>query len=349
MQSQIVENHQNEEVQNVPSSDVSHVLRTSAIGLGGFALLYLLFLGIYLRFPYLRPGDNLVATMKHDTARNGNFFKSARGERIHVVAFGYSKMLSGFRPDLFDSQMAAGGFATESYNFGLPGDSKFVSDLEAMAAHGTAPDIALLTFPWPSTPPPGPTFFHFINNDQELMEELFPFHHLPRNLFILAVQAHSLRRMPEVYEEDKQSVFQVAKDRGYYFISRQSHYPHDELPPTLRLPTDKPQELSPRVVTLGPVYEQLATALAQHKIKCLLIPNYFRDGEFALPPTPNPQTARVLEGQPNVAVVGPDYWLYANRLFSDPEHANRPGAVTYTKDVADLVTGWLKQQKASQQ
>ncbi len=329
-------------------SETPKVLRSSALGLAGFALLYVLFLGIYLRFPYLRPGDNLVADMKHSTARTGNFFTSPKGQRLHVIAFGYSKMLSGFKPDNFDKQLTDAGFPTESYNFGLPGDSKFVADLEAMAAHGTAPDIALLTFPWPAQPAPGPSFFHFINNDQDLMLQLFPFHHLPRNLFILVGEAHGFRNMRKVYEQDKQAVAQVAIDRGYYFIARQSHYPNDELPPDFHLGADTPQSLSPRVVTLGPIYQQLAPILAAHKIQCLLIPNYFRAGEFAAPPDPNPETAKVLAGQPNVTLLGPDYWLYPNRLFSDPEHANRPGADTYTHDVAHLVTDWLKQRKAAQ-
>jgi hypothetical protein len=322
-------------------------LRSSALGLAGFALLYLLFLGLYLRFPYLRPGDNLVADMKHRTARSGNFFTSPKGERLHVIAFGYSKMLAGFKPAEFDKQLSSDGFAVESYNFGLPGDSRFVADLEAMAAHGTAPDIALLTFPWPAAPPPGPSFFHFIGNDQDLMMEIFPFHHLPRNLFILAGEAHGFRNMGKVYEQDKQAVFQVAADRGYYFISRQSHYPNDRLPAGFHQGTDTPDALSPRVVTLGPIYRQLAAVLAKHKIQCLFIPSYFREGEFAAPPAFNPATAQILAGQPNVALLGPDYWLYQNGLFSDPTHANRQGADTYTRDIAGLVANWLKQQKAA--
>ncbi len=318
-------------------------------GFAGFLALYFLCLGLYLRFPYVRPGDNLVTDMKHSNARDGNFFRSGKGDRLHVIAFGYSKMLSGFKPDLFDSELTTAGFPVESYNFGLPGDSRFVSDLEAMAAHGTAPDIALLTFPWPADAAPGPTFFHFINNDQVLMTEIFPFHHLPRNLFILTVQAHGIRHIKEVYKEDEEAVHQVYLDRGYYFIARQSHYPNDELPPDLRLPTDKPSSLSPRVVTLGPIYQHLAAVLTAHKISCLFIPNYFREGEFASPPPINPQTVKMLSGQPNVEVLGPDYWLYPNHLFSDPEHANRPGADRYTQDVSALVSHWLTLHKAAHQ
>jgi len=302
-------------------------------------------LALYLRFPYLRPGDNLVADMKHSKARSGNFFASPKGEKLHVIAFGYSKTLAGFKPAEFDKQLSSYGLAVESYNFGLPGDSRFVADLEAMAAHGTAPDLALLTFPWPDAPPPGPSFFHFINNDQELMAEIFPFHHLIRNLFILFGEAHGLRNMRKVYEQDKQSVFQVSADRGYYFIARQSHYPHDQLPAGFHQGTDTPDALSPRPVKLGPIYQQLAAVLAAHKIQCLFIPNYFREGEFAVPPPLNAATAQVLANQPNVKVIGPDYWLYPSPLFSDPTHANHHGADIYTRDVAGLVANWLKQQK----
>ena len=328
------------------ASETAKVIKASAVGLAGFAALYLVFFGLYLLFPYVRPGDNLVADIKHKTARHGNFFKSERGKRLHVMAFGYSKMLAGFKPDLFDAQMASNGFpSVESYNFGLPGDSRFVADLEAMAAQGTAPDIALLMFPWPAAPDQGPTFFHFLNNDHDLMEQLFPFRFLPRNLFILGVQAHGIARIPEIYEGDRKAVFQVVNDRGYFFISRQSHYANDELPPDFHMPGDRPNSQALRPVTLGPVYDQLAPILAKQKIQCLLVPSYYRQGEFAPAAPLNLNTVKVLQGQPNVQLTGPDYFLYPANLFSDPVHCNKPGAATYTRQLADLVTDWLRQQK----
>ena len=326
-----------------PQSEVGAVVRVTAIGLAGFAVLYLLFLAVGMAFPYIRPGDNLVADMKHRMARSGNAFQSARGSRLHVMAFGYSKTLAGFIPTVFDSQMGTAGIAVESYNFGLPGDSLFVADLEAMAAHGTAPDIALLTFPWPPEIAKGPSFFHFINDDQKVMDDLFPFRHFPRDLAIMAIEGGGLGGIRRVYAESERSVRQVSVDRGYYFIARQSHYKNDELPADFKMPYDAPASVDPRPVTLGPVYEQLAAVLSAHHIDCIFVPKYYRAGEFGPAASINQTTATILAGQPNLSVQGPDYWLYPNRYFSDPVHANPRGATAYTRDLAGLLTAWLKQ------
>ncbi len=326
----------------IAQSEVRSVVRISAIAFAGFLVLYLVFFALYLGFPYLRPGDNLVSDYKHSQAREGNLFQSTG--KIHVMAFGYSKTLAGFIPKLFDSELAAAGIPpVESYNFGLPGDTRFVADLEAMAKHNTAPKIALLTFPWPDAPDPKPTFFHFIDNDWEMMDLIFPFRHLPRDFVIMATDAHGLSDMPKYYAQSRQAVEQVAADRGYFFIARQSHFPNDELPPGYRLSTDTPTETLPREVPLGPVYQELAAVLAKHKIECIFVPLYFREGEFAPPPAINQDTVRTLAQQPFVDIIGPDYWIYPNNFFSDPKHANRPGARAYTIALASLVAEWMKQ------
>jgi hypothetical protein len=332
-------------------SQVLEVIKVSARALAGFAVLYLLFYFLHHRFPYLQPGDSLVSDFKHAQARHGNLFQSPRGSaagnpavgKMHVMAFGYSKTLAGFIPKLFDSELAAAGFpAVESYNFGLPGDSRFVDDLEAMAAHGTAPDLALLTFPWPAVPDKGPTFFHFINNDYEVVDQLFPFRHMVRDFFIMLTDAHGFAGLPGTYAESERAVRQVGLDRGYYFISRQSHFKNDELPPDFRLPTDTPDAIDPRPVTLGPIYSHLARVLAKNRIECIFIPKYYREGEFAPAAPIDSGTVKVIAHQPNVDLIGPDYWLYPNRLFSDQEHANREGAALYTRQVAALVTQWMR-------
>ncbi len=330
--------------------EVLSVLKVSAVACAWFAAFYCLFLSVTILLPYVQPGDSLVSNFKHAQARRGNLFQSRKGSptgnpnqgRMHVMAFGYSKTLAGFIPRLFDSELATAGFpAVESYNFGLPGDSRFVADLQAMAARGTAPAIALLTAPWPAVPDRGPTLFHFIDNDQQIMDDLFPFRQFPRNLSIMLTDAQGFAGLPEVYAQSKRHVHQVGIDRGYYFIARQSHFEHDELPAGYRLPTDTPDVVDPRVVTLGPVYDHLAKVLAAQKIECLFIPKYYREGEFAPAAAINTATVRLLKGQPNVDIVGPDYWLYPNRLFSDQEHANREGAAVYTRAVAGLVIHWL--------
>jgi len=329
-------------ISSKPRSEIGLVLGVSVKALAIFALGYFLLLGLDNCFPYLRPGDDLVAGSKHKIARRGNPFNNSNAG-LRVMAFGFSKTLAGFIPRRFDLELAIAGFPNvESYNFGLPGDVRFVEDLQAMAAHGTAPDLALLTFPWPAQPDPGPTIFHFIDNDKELMEKAFPFRHLIRNYCIMALEAHSAF-IGRKYAESECAFKQVATDRGYYFISRQDHYRNDELPPDLVLPSDTPGVINRRQITLGPVYRNLARALAAHKIECLFIPQYFRIGELAPADPINRVAISLISNERNISIAGPDYLLYPNRYFSDPVHANRAGAAVYTHDVAVLVSNWLKQ------
>ena len=330
-------------MQPAEEADLPAFGRRCCWAFGGFAALYALFFCLYQQFPYVQSGANLVGDMKHRLAREGNAFTSSRGSRLHVMAFGYSKTLAGFIPAQFDEAMASEGFpAVESYNFGLPGDSLFVADLEAMAARGTAPDVALLTFPWPEQDPPGPGLFHFINDDRDVMEKLFPFRHLPRDALIMLVEAGGLRSMKALYAASENSVRQVAADRGYYFIARGSHYPHDELPADFKAPYDIATKIDPRPVGLGPVYRKLAGVLSAHGIKCVFVPKYYREGEYAAPSAINVDTARVVAQTPDVFLEGPDYWLYPNRFFSDPVHANRQGAQAYTRQLAALMADWLR-------
>jgi hypothetical protein len=341
-----------------PKSEAAQVLRVSVAALVGFAFLYCLFFFIDRRFPYVKPGSDLISEYKRRMARSGNPFRTPKGSptgnptngRLHVMIFGFSTTLAGFVPAQFDSEMAAAGFpAVESYNFGLPGDSGFVDSLEAMAARGTAPDVALLTFPWPAKPKPEPTFFHFMINDSAVMDLLFPFRKLPRNAVVMAIESHGLRGMGQRYRRSRELVEQSIADRGYYFIVRESRYENDRLPDDFSEPTDKPRAAEPRVVTLGPIYEQLAPVLAAHKIQCIFIPNYFRQGKFAPVPARNEETAKLIASQPNLATEGPDYWRYPNREFADTMHANRVGARHYTHDLAGLVADWLRQHKTTTQ
>ena len=334
------------------------IVRVSAAGLAGFLVISALFYALNARFPYMQPGGDLMLQMKRDLARHGNPFLSSRGSpagnpntgKLHVMAFGYSKMLAGFMPKVFDAELAQAGFpAVESYNFGLPGDSRFVADLEAMAARGTAPDIALLTFPWPPVAEQQPSFFHFINDDIGVMDTLFPFRHLPRNFVIMTVEAHGFAGIPQRYADSRRSVEQSIADRGYYFIVRESRYKNDELPPDFSEPTDTPNKVLARTVTLGPIYNQLAPVLAAHHIQCIFIPNYYRIGQYAPAPAVNEDTAKVIAGQPNVSLEGPDYWVYPNHDFSESAHAGKPGARIYTTQVAGLVVDWLRHHYKAQQ
>lgn len=311
-----------------------------------FAILYAGFYAVRARFPYVETGAALVKQGKRELARTGNPFADAPPGSIKVMTFGHSKMLSGFIPSLFDRLMSEAGVpSVYSYNFGLPGDSRFVADLEVMAERGVAPDVALFMVPWPEADEPGPTFFHFIRNEREIMDQLFPFRHLPRDTAIMAIEGRgSPKGFARVYAEAKRIVNQVQVDRGYYFIARQSHFPNDELPDVFRSPGDTPNVPYERVIPGGPVRDRLLARLAAHKVRCIFVPSYFREGEFAAPPPKNLGSVAALGGRDGVELLGPDYWRYPNKLFSDPTHVNPRGAEAYTLGLSELVAPWFKQQ-----
>ncbi len=332
-------------------SDLPRLLRSVAFASAIFIAIYLFFLTFSISFPFIKAGADLVEKLKHDLARHGDPFQAvgkADPVRLRVMAFGDSKILTAFVPAVFDSELASAGLSSViSYNFGLPGDHRFVADLELMAARGVAPDIALLTVPWPAEPDPGTGIFRFIDNDQEVLDGLFPFRRFPRDFLIMAMESRgSFQSFRQLYYENGRTIQQVAKDRGYYFIARQSHFSKDELPPGLRLPHDTPFSTSPRDVPRGSVYKELSTVMAARNIRCLFIPLYFRNGEFALPPATNIATVKMLAGSRS-DIVGPDYFLYPNNFFSDPTHVNSRGADVYTRTVAGLFATWLKQHKTT--
>jgi hypothetical protein len=65
---------------------------------------------------------------------------------------------------------------------------------------------------------------------------------------------------------------------------------------------------------------------------------------------PSEADARVREAlaRHGIEVRGPDYWLYPNRIFSDPGHVNPEGAATYTRDLWELLAPVIREASRSQ-
>jgi hypothetical protein len=323
-----------------PPSELRRIVMASAGTALVFGLFYLAFLFVHQSFPYIRSGADVVARFKHGLASTGQPFRT---QGLHVMIFGNSKVLSGFLPSLFDREMAQLGVPdVESFNFGIPADDRFVADLDKLLARGAAPDVVLLTIPWPAAGQ-RTSVFRFIDNDQEIIERLFPFRKLWRDLFLLAAESRGrpdlVRR---IYQDNERTVARVGADRGFYFIARQSHYSNDALPPRLGLPTDMPHTIVPRIVPRSPILDRLSRTFASHKIRCLFVPMYFREGELAPAPAVNAESVRTLAGYPAITVSGPDYFLYPNSLFSDFIHTNPRGAAVYTRDLARLLARHLR-------
>lgn len=322
--------------------DLKRLATSIFMALGLFACLYGVLTAIHRHFRYLQSGADLVVRMKHDLSHEGQPFRDPRA--LKVMAFGHSQILSGFIPSLFDAEMARAGVpSVESYNFGMPGSSRFVSDLEAMVARGVKPDVILLILAWPGTEFQ-PTAFQPFANEKDMIDNAFPFRKMPRDLLIAVAEAHGHPGLvARNYRDARRIIEGVKRDRGYYFIARQSHYPNHELPDSFTAPSDTPGKPYVRTVPLGPVFKRLEALCEKHGIQCLLIPTYYRKGQYAPPPERNEETVRTLAGHPRFHVVGPDYLLFPNKLFSDSIHTNPRGAEIYTRAIAGLVSGWMSQ------
>ena len=309
----------------------------------GFAALWLFFYAISVSFPYIEPGADLVTEYKNDLVLKGHPFPAGNNKALSVVIFGNSKIMTGFVPAQFDTLTAAAGIATDSYNLGVPGDIDFVSRLETLLARGEGPDVALITYPWPDADKPERSAFHFTADDDLVMQQLFPFRRLPRNLFVAFALAPSIKGFREQYRLSADALRQVDRDRGYYFMARQRRYQGDRLPDDFFQAGDDPAKVDARRVnTRTKEFARLRRTLVARHVRCIMVPNYFRMGELAPPDEVNRQVAAALEDGGPFALAGPDYFLYPNAFFGDPVHLNRAGEGIYTRQLADLLAPVLR-------
>jgi hypothetical protein len=313
------------------AGEVPQVLRA----LAKFALIFaLIWMGLYevqTRFPYLQTGSDVIFQTKTRIERTPHLFK--KPDAIGVLLFGNSRSLAGFVPDVFDGAMAKNGQATESYNLGLPAYPYFVNRLRAILAAGNVPKYIMVTVPWPEDEP-GADVFHFIQHDSQIMDELFPFHLLVRDLLISLTRG---RGAFNYYEINRKIVERMLADRGYFFIYDSALFPDYKLPSNFRESYDTPTQIYQRQSTVrAREFRNMNQLLETYHVTCLLVPMYGRVGQMAPPPL-DVRLAAELAPYPRIKLIGPDYVLFENRYFSDPSHLNPDGARLYTQYLAGLV------------
>ncbi len=305
-----------------------------------FVILWLVFLGLYRRFPYLKNGSDVVFTAKLRWEASGPIFP-ADAAVLRVLIFGNSKILAGFVPSLFDQLAAAANMKISSFNSGFPGSDLLLPPLRTMCERGQAPNVLLLTIPWTGDPPRR-SIFHFVPDDHDIVQWMFPFRNLARDFSSFVLHAPSRGGVAAYYKEAAEDERIAIAQRGYYLITEQSTFPGGRLPDDFRLATDQPNTVVPRTAPArSSQITELNQLVSQYHIRCYYVPYYLRIGEAAAATYDQP-FATLVEQSTSCKLLGPDYFLYPNRLFSDQTHLNRAGADVYTKDLFDLVEDKLK-------
>jgi hypothetical protein len=301
-----------------------------------FAILWAVFYALSRGLPYLKNGSDIVFNAKLQFEEKGQVFPSSPAV-TRVLIFGNSKILAGFVPFWFDQLGLANQMHISSFNSGFPGSDLFLPPLAAMCARGQAPNVLLLTLPW-NPDPPRRGVFHFIPDDHAVIDVLFPFRNFLRDLtaFLLAAPSHG--GVVSYYRESEDNERAVIAERGYHLITEQSHFPGERLPDDFRLGSDQPGQVLARVApSQSAQIGQLNQLVRQYHMDCYYVPYYLREGEAAPPPKRDQRFAAQLQQATSCKLLGPDYFLYPNRLFADQTHLNETGARLYTEALFQLL------------
>ena len=295
-----------------------------------FGVLWAAFYGLYRGLPYVKNGSDVVFDAKLRWEQEGQIYPAGAAVK-RVLIFGNSKILAGFVPALFDRLSGA-----SSFNSGFPGSSLFLAPLKNMCERGQAPNVLLLTLPW-HVDPSQRGIFHFIDDDHAVIDRLFPFRNLVRDLTAFLLSAPSHGGVLRYYRESEENEHAVIAERGYHLITEQSHFPGERLPEDFHLASDLPEQTIERTAPVpSDELNQLNQLLRQYQITCFYVPYYLREGEAA-PGAYDTQFAALLAKTTPCKLLGPDYFLYPNRYFADQTHLNATGARVYTQALFQLL------------
>jgi hypothetical protein len=295
-----------------------HLLQGGAL----FAGLWLIFFAIWSSLPFIRPGHAQMYDEKLAIVEGGRIFRHDASAKL--VVFGTSRVLSGFKPQLFRAWSEG---RVSGFNLGLPDARHFIDEIATLVARGETPTHIFLTLPWALEA--GSSGFDRFSDDAWLMETIFPFRMLIRDGAVFLVRSMSRGGPLAYYRKAQEHLDQMRRDGGYFFIEEQARHEGTRLPDDFRLDSDDPSRPDPRVIVMeGPVFEKLAELQARAGFRTTFVPSYRRVTELA--PAPSGVAAAEALRAAGIEVLGPDYWLFPNRLFSDPVHLNPEGADCYT-------------------
>lgn len=315
------------------------LLRPLLFFLLGFLLWYAFFWGLQRAFPYVRAGSDLVDHAKLRDAAHGEVFPR-KISATKIAVFGDSRILAGLVPKRFDQLAQADCLRTCTYNLGLAGNPEFLPLLKELVDSGDTPDVVLLTIPWQPKRKSG--LFNLPWTNEEIADALFPFRTFIRDAASFAYTARQHGGLLAFFRESRANIAQIRRDRGYYFISEQSHYPKQRLPDNFHMVSDQPDVPFHRDADpSSPEIAELNTILRSHSIQCLYVPYPLRGSSVGQPAPIDTAFQQLLESKTPCKLIGPDYYRYPNRLLSDQTHLNHAGARLYTEDLYKLVRPYL--------
>ena len=182
------------------------------------------------------------------------------------------------------------------------------------------------------------SIFHFLPDDHAVIDGLFPFRNFLRDLTAFLLSAPSHGGVRSYYRESEEDERQVIAERGYHLITEQSRFATGRLPDDFRLASDQPKQVLPRVAPAQSAQiGQLNQLIRQYHIECYYVPFYLRNGEAAPSPETDARFRAQVEQATSCKLLGPDYYLYPNRLFADQTHLNQAGARIYTEALFQLL------------
>jgi hypothetical protein len=305
-----------------------------------FVSLWIAFNSIHSALPYIQPGVRIIYTAKADAVKTRGVFLDDRP--IRLVIFGSSKILTGFHSSSFIEGREK---KVDAFNLGIGGGQFSLDEgqlrldvlLGDLCADQYPPTHVLLTLPLASQAVyENPLVV--VKETKPVMESLFPFKRLVRDLSLFVMRSSNRGGVSESYALSESIAEEMMRERGYYFIEGQSHYPGHALPEDFGLESDQIDVIKSRNIDLWKLsLSKLKPLSEKYDLKFILVPLYYRENEVAPVSAINGPIAELFKDEPRFDVLGPDYYVLPLHAFSDPVHLNTNGAKLYTQKITILL------------
>ena len=297
-----------------------------------------------------KDGASIVCEEKRIAVRK-KIWKASE-DKINVLYFGASGILTALIPEVFDSVLNQ---QTYSMNLALPAlpiGSYYHYFLDYLE-NNPAPEHIIMTYHVDDEPIllfntygnqginfPREVVSYFLNrpDKNQIINYLLPFHVYWKSLF--RYYYNSVFNPSHIEETSKRNeliVRDMIKERGYYFIMEQARFPDGRLPENYMEESDCPDcELKIFDPDTDVYVDRFFKLTKELNVEVLLISYPVRKGVYKqFETTPEP-IRKLVDRYENISIPS-DGWklpFYPNKYFSDPVHLNKSGALLFTKDIA---------------